>query len=389
MRNAVDRLLVAIGTDQKEYLAHGEKVTREVLGKSLAFNRELEKNTIIKKEDIRIISPGHGFPPSESANIVGKKLIMNIKENEIIRDAHLDINTVEHTWDKGLIDTVPFYLGVPVRFHDLKGVEDEIEPNFYEFHLSYSDVHYDIGTLGTYNDSSFTVHAPDIFENDFLVDFISSDRSIVEQTVKHYQNVRAITLKLLARFPGNTGKARIIASVGGADIDRFLTEPDKQLAYEKIASELKKLEHPDIEWLPQTLMPFPWYFGGQQYTSLFTLPEEIVTFCENTGLSICFDTSHSKIAANIYKLDFQEYMEKLLPITKHIHLVDAIGHDVEGVQLGEGEIDFAELLGNIMKLCPDAWLLPEIFQGHKLKFKGFKEAIVYLSDLVNKSDCDE
>lgn len=47
----------------------------------------------------------------------------------------------------------------------------------------------------------------------------------------------------------------------------------------------------------------------------------------------------------------------------HLHLVDAAGSDGEGLQKGEGEIDFGMTARILDELAPQASFIPEIWQG--------------------------
>ena len=44
-----------------------------------------------------------------------------------------------------------------------------------------------------------------------------------------------------------------------------------------------------------------------------------------------------------------EYTKKLSPYVKHYHIADAYGVDGEGLQVGEGTIDFKNILNIIKK----------------------------------------
>ena len=53
------------------------------------------------------------------------------------------------------------------------------------------------------------------------------------------------------------------------------------------------------------------------------------------------------------------------------HIGDAMGVNGEGLQIGDGNIDF-NILGDILKeKCPKAFFIPEIWQGHKNGGEGF------------------
>lgn len=58
-------------------------------------------------------------------------------------------------------------------------------------------------------------------------------------------------------------------------------------------------------------------------------------------------------------------------MTAHIHMVDAEGVDGEGLQIGEGMVDFVMVAEVLDKLAPKASFIPEIWQGHKNDGAGF------------------
>ena len=126
-----------------------------------------------------------------------------------------------------------------------------------------------------------------------------------------------------------------------------------------------------VELIPQTMAPFPWHFGGQRYQNLFVHADEIVNWCEKLNLRICFDLSHSKLTCNHFGLDFYKFAELLAPYTGHIHFGDALGVNGEGLQIGEGDIDFLRLSKILNSVCPNASFIPEIWQGHKNGGEGF------------------
>ena len=84
---------------------------------------------------------------------------------------------------------------------------------------------------------------------------------------------------------------------------------------------------------------------------------------------------------NHFDLDFYDFSEKIAPLTAHLHLGDALGVNGEGLQIGDGDIDFIRL-GNILDIhCPDASFIPEIWQGHKNGGEGFWIALEQLEKI--------
>lgn len=104
---------------------------------------------------------------------------------------------------------------------------------------------------------------------------------------------------------------------------------------------------------------------------------EIDQFCRQHDLGICFDLSHAALYCNAKEENLGEFIQTILPHTRHIHFADGYGLDGEGMQIGEGDIDFA----TIMPFFNDyqgTWV-PEIWRGHLDKGQGFMTAIERLT----------
>ena len=61
---------------------------------------------------------------------------------------------------------------------------------------------------------------------------------------------------------------------------------------------------------------------------------------------------------------------------------DAKGVNGEGLQIGDGQIDFIKLSEILNNFCPDASFIPEIWQGHKNEGEGFWIALERLEGLL-------
>ncbi len=129
--------------------------------------------------------------------------------------------------------------------------------------------------------------------------------------------------------------------------------------------------------------PFPWHFGGQRHHNLFVDPQDTAQFCHENGYRVCLDVSHSKLACNHHKWSFKEFIEQVGPYTAHLHIADAEGVDGEGLQIGEGEIDFPALAEYLEKAAPQASFIPEIWQGHKNEGEGFWMALERLESFYS------
>ena len=148
-----------------------------------------------------------------------------------------------------------------------------------------------------------------------------------------------------------------------------------------LAESLKRLNSEDFEVLVENMPPCPWYFGGQWYHGAFMDAKELVQFSQKTGYGLIFDTSHAALYCNYYKKDIEEYVKKILPYTKYLHVSDAAGFNGEGLKIGDGTIDFRMMLKYLVKT--KLWFLPEIWQGHKFGGEDFVVAIRNLK-LINR-----
>ena len=152
--------------------------------------------------------------------------------------------------------------------------------------------------------------------------------------------------------------------------------------YENFAESLMLLDTSDVEIIPQTMAPFPWHFGGQRFQNMFVQADEILYWCEQLNLRMCFDISHSQLTCNHFNLDFYDFSSKVSSVSSHLHLGDASGINGEGLQIGTGEINFDKLGKILQKNCPNASFIPEIWQGHKNGGEGFWIALELLEDRV-------
>ena len=272
--------------------------------------------------------------------------------------------------------------GVPVRYHDFQAFHARIQPDLFEFHLSYSDMDLNPGDFlqGPYP-FGFVVHAPKLFDGSRLMDLASPDEEYRKHSLRETQRVIDITRALKRHFP-KTARPCIVANVGGFTMDAPLPAEVIPAYYDRFARSLSELDMEGVELIPQTMAPFPWHFGGQRYQNIFVKIEEIVECCERLGLRMCYDVSHSRLTCNHLGLDFYDFSAKIAPHTAHLHLGDAKDLNGEGLQVGEGEIDFPRL-GEILRTgCPEATFIPEIWQGHKNGGEGFWIALERLEGIL-------
>ena len=88
------------------------------------------------------------------------------------------------------------------------------------------------------------------------------------------------------------------------------------------------------------------------------------------------------LTCNHFGHDFYEFSKKIAPYSAHIHLGDALGVNGEGLQIGDGEIDFNHLGKILRENSPNCSFIPEIWQGHKNEGEGFFIALQKLENLL-------
>ena len=88
------------------------------------------------------------------------------------------------------------------------------------------------------------------------------------------------------------------------------------------------------------------------------------------------------LTSNNFGYSFYNFCEQIAPFTAHLHIGDALGTNGEGLQIGEGSIDFNRTGKILKKLAPQATFIPEIWQGHKNDGEGFWRALDILEGVI-------
>jgi N-acetylneuraminate synthase len=351
-------------------ISQGELINRENLAKSLVAARALQSGTVISEADVAVRSPGQGLSPLHLPNLLGRTLRRPMQADDYFFASDLE-------YERSSARTYRFRRpwGVPVRYHDVERFLTMCEPDLIEFHFSYQDMERSPGDYltGTY-DVDFVVHAPEQLAGSRLMDLATPDEAYRRFSLEQTQRVIDITRGLKRFFP-RTSRPPVVANIGGFSMDLPLPPEEKATRYATFARSLHEIDCEGVELLPQTMAPFPWHFGGQRHQNIFVLPEEAAAFCAQHRLRICLDISHTWLAAHYYGFDFLAALAILGPYTAHIHVGDAKGLDGEGLQIGDGEIDFKAVGEVLDRHAPDAWFIPEVWQGHKNMGKGFWVAL--------------
>jgi N-acetylneuraminate synthase len=292
-----------------------------------------------------------------------------IEEDEPFLDRDLGIRIsldVEHT--------LPMEYGFTVRFRDFEEML-VYRPHMLEYHFTDQDLdeHYPGGdfTENSAHPLKLVVHAPEFWDRT-LVDLCSLDERQRCDSVDLIQKAINLTREIAPHF---VGTPKLVAHPGAMSLDHPIS--DREALYENLLRSVEALDYSGVEFLLENLPPHPWYFGGQWLTNAFMDAHEIRDFIAPLGLKICYDTSHHKLYCNWAHVDFYEQVRILLPYIQHLHLSDGAGLDGEGLQIGEGTIDwvhFFRVIGDYR-----GTMIPEIWRGHQRHGEGFLIAIQRLS----------
>jgi len=352
-----------LGDDRKP-INQGEVLNLQNLGTALYAKKDIKKNKYVTLNDFKIRAPRKGLTYDQIQKYLNKPLIKDVLSNQPITKSHFVRNKNLTKQDFNFMNQNN--ISLPIRFHDMEYIFDNFKISNYEFHLSYKDVeNFDTKLMKSQPDNlngkTFSYHLPDYLNNYQLFDPLSFTKEIKERSNKLLEKA----IKISQVFSSDDENSIIFVS--SLSQNNFSNKDE----YFKNLSEFinKMFNKYNILFLPQWLPKKAWYFGGSYDISLFSNSDDI-NFIKKYKMQICLDTAHLIMSANSENENWKNWLDQLLPFTKHIHLSDSYGTDGEGVNFGEGE------LGNPKKLLAfEGAKVLEVWQGHLNEFKGFKSAV--------------
>ena len=365
----IHQVFQALGTGEEKFFSRGEILNREVLGKSLVARRQIQAGETILPEMVTVKGPALGISPQRYNELIGRVAERLIAEDEPFLERDLGIKIrldTEHV--------LPMDYGFTVRFRDYDDLLQH-QPRLLEYHFTDQDLdeHYPGGD----HNLKLVVHAPEFWERT-LVDLCSLSERQRRDSLSLIQKSIDLTREMAPHF---IGMPKVIIHPGAMSLDHPIE--NRAALYDNLRRSVEALDYQGVELLLENLPPHPWYFGGQWLTNAFMNAYEIRDFITSLGLNMCFDTSHAKLYCNWAHQDFYEQVEVLLPYIRHLHLSDGSGLDGEGMQIGEGSIDwvhFFRVLGEY-----HGTMIPEIWRGHQRQGEGFLIAIQRLSEAYFKA----
>ncbi|MEK7477839.1 MAG: N-acetylneuraminate synthase family protein [Patescibacteria group bacterium] len=356
----------ALGSNRGRSMTQGERMNRANLAKSIIAKRDIAKEEIITEEMITVKSPGRGLQPNMKNKLLGRRARRMIPAGNPFYATDLLQKVVQ---PKAYRFHRPW--GVPVRFHDFHDIMCRAHPDLVEFHMSYHDLDIDPATFFDRTfETELVVHSVDTFSDNHLLDLVASNEEYRATSIRNLQRCLD-QARVLKQFFPQTPRPRVIVNAWGHTREGHIKPPERAALYDRVADSLSKLNQEGVEVIIQTMPPHGFLMGGQVFLNLFLDPQEIADFCVKYGYRICFDVSHSYLAANHLGRTLSEYVNLLGSHIAHIHLVDGAGVNEEGLQVGEGTVDFKQLAIDLNRLAPKASFIPEIWQGHENGGEGF------------------
>jgi N-acetylneuraminate synthase len=198
------------------------------------------------------------------------------------------------------------------------------------------------------------------------------------------QRVIDLTKELIPYFT-RSERACIVTNVGGFSHSGHIAATMREELYWRLEQSIRELDMTGVDVVPQTMPPFPWHFGGQQFHNIFVEAASIAKFCERNSMRVCLDVSHSKLACSYLRASFWDFLKKVGPYAAHLHIADAAGIDGEGLQVGAGEIDWKMFFQIIDEYAPVASFIPEVWQGHKDDNEGAWLALERLEKIAART----
>lgn len=369
MVDGIRQVEQSIGDGVKR-LSRAEIMNREILGKSIVAKTFIGDGVTITRDMLTTKSPAKGLSPQRMDEIVGVVAQRDIFAGEALTEDDLKADKILDTFDGS---DISWRWGPVVRFNEDFERYLKYNPKVFEFHLSDKDLDEKLPT-GSF-DQEVVVHAPEYMKRVYLNPAAedADERKIAIDTLQRSLDVaRALSDSF-------SGTPKFIIHPGGITLEKH---SDPKHLLDIFADTLSQLKSDGVEILPENLPPRPWVFGGEWVGNIFLLGDEIKAFLDDTGYKMCFDTSHAALSCNANEASLVEMVKQLLPYIRHLHVADGAGIGDEGLQVGEGAIDWKSILGTLASY--EYTMVPEVWQGHLHGGKGFLLAMNHLQSYIRK-----
>lgn len=365
-----------LGNGKKNSINQGERLNKSNLSKSIYLAKELNKHSIIKRNDLICRSPGIGVSCANINFFVGNKI--NKKKDQF---SLINFSDISSKSSNILINSPKMTRwGIPARFRDCEEIINLFNPEFIEFHLTYKDLKYDLKKLKNLNKIGVKIHAPETFENNFIIDLASNNKVILNKSIKCIKNTIDFSSEIIKKTDNKKIINHLIINPGGHTSFGFVNIREKNKLFKNLVKIFNKLDFKKTVPLIQSMPPYPWHFGGRRYHNLFVGSSDFKNWYEETGIKFCLDISHTGLAANFFDQNIYDYIDKVKKYCAYYHISDCEDKDDEGLQINDGTIDFKKILRLIKSKKNHPEFIPEIWNGHLNNYEGFRIALDRLSE---------
>lgn len=254
-----------------------------------------------------------------------------------------------------------------VRKHDIQDML-KFNPKILEFHFSDSDLklqleqNFEVGLI---------VHCYEYFDKKLLdIASLGETNQIHsrEKTVELIQQAIDKTILLNEQFQGIPS---LIVHPGGYSLNP-LSSDDIEIMKNNMMISVEELDFKNVNFLMENMPPYAWFFGGRWNSNVFLSSDDMVKYCNETKLKVCYDLCHSQLYCNKLGINLIDELTKISSFVDHFHLSDAEGVDGEGLQIGEGDMDFEKIIPILNKFNEKSFAI-EVWKGHENGGKGFEE----------------
>lgn len=258
-------------------------------------------------------------------------------------------------------------LGMKVRKKDLNDML-KFNPKILEFHFSDSDLNLELE--GNF-DKQLIVHCYEYFERK-LLDIVSlQETNQVHSKEKSLELIQKAIDKTLVLNEQFKGSPVLIVHPGGYSLNES-PQSDIDKMRGMLVDSVRKLDLKNVTFLLENMPPYAWFFGGRWNSNVFLSTNDMLQYCKETGLDVCYDVCHSHLYCNKNNLSVIDELLKIEKNVKHFHLSDAGGEDGEGLQFGEGDLPFEKIIPILNKHKNTGFAI-EVWKGHEQGGKGFEE----------------
>lgn len=358
----------ALGTNKE--INQAEKLNKEVFAKSAVACRDIKKGHLLYFQDLIFQSPGKGIFPHEIENYYGLPVKRDIASGEFIAAGDFVERRPLTDWKKFEFSKK---WGVKCRFHDFQEYK-VLNSQLVEFHCSQKEL--SVNFMDRPNPGAeLIVHAPEIVDNQ-LVDICSSDEVVVARSIDILQQTIDKTLAISKNWSG--AKPKMVAHLGGMLLNSSKQTDINREMMARAIKNFKRLKYSpaEIDILPENLPPRPWYLGGEWHQYGFAPTADFLEFCGQLDLGMTLDICHAALYCNLVKISLRDYVQEIKHLVRHVHISDAKSIHGEGLQIGDGDIDFLEVFKEL-KDINFSWVT-EIWSGHLHQGAGTYQALLAL-----------